>query len=304
MNASYAADPIGGTIGLRFGPGAIAYHAGTSDAVAGLQFVKQAYATWKAMDKLTLDFGKFDQPFGSEVADSQLNMNYTRSMLFWYVQPLWFTGLRANYAISDSMNLLAFVANGWNNSIDINTGKAFGAQFMIKPADTLTLYLGYVGSPEQADVTMTGMNAETDGNWRHMVDLVVDYNPTKELRFLLNGDYRAEDNVGGHSEQVYGGNLVVRYAFSDAFYASLRWDYVHDEHGDLPVLPSGNGTGVKTDAQDGTLTLSYGIGSHLALMLDNRVDILDNPYFIQGTNMANTTKNQFTTTLGVIASTK
>jgi hypothetical protein len=307
VNASYAADPIGGTVGLRFGPGAILYHAGTTDVVYGLQFVKQAYATWKPLDKLTLDFGKFDQPFGSEVADSQLNMNYSRTLLFWYVQPLWFTGLRANYAISDSANLLLFAANGWNNSFDINTGKAFGAQVMLKPADTLTLYLGYVGSPEQADFvggspTMMPGNADTDGRWRHMVDLVVDFNPTKELRFLLNGDYRTEDKIAAdHSEVVYGANLVARYAFSDAFYASVRGDFVHDEHGDI------FGTGEKTDGVDGTLTLSYGIGTHLALMLDNRIDSFSRdsgaPVFYKGSG-SDTSKTQFTTVLGVIASTK
>ncbi|MBV9949603.1 MAG: outer membrane beta-barrel protein, partial [Myxococcales bacterium] len=85
VNVSYAADPIGFTASLRVGPGAIAYHAGTSDGAQGLQFVKQAYATWKVADKLTLDFGKWDQPYGSEVADSQLNMNYTRTLLWWYM---------------------------------------------------------------------------------------------------------------------------------------------------------------------------------------------------------------------------
>jgi len=305
INASYAADPIGGTIGLRMGPGAIQYHAGTSDAVWGLQFVKQAYATWKPSSKLVLDFGKFDQPFGSEVGDSQLNMNYSRTLLWWYMQPLFFTGLRANIPVSDSFNILAFVANGWNNSIDNNTGKAFGAQVMLKPADSLMLYVGYVGSPEQADVTVTGakvINNDVDGNWRHLVDLVIDFNPTKDLRFLFNANWRAEDNVVagpmGHSAVAYGGNLVVRYNFTDAFYGSLRGDFFHDEHGDLL------GTGTKTDAFDGTLTLAYGIGNHLALMLDNRLDVFDNPYFYQGSDTTNTTKTQFTTTLGVIASTK
>ena len=63
-------------------------------------------------------------------------------------------------------------------------------------------------------------------------------------------------------------------------------------------------TGQTTDAEDGTLPLSYGIGNHLALMLDNRLDAFDNAYFYQGSSMGNTTKAQFTSTLGVIASTK
>jgi putative OmpL-like beta-barrel porin-2 len=308
VNASYTADPIGGTVGLRFGPGAVIYHAGTSDAAAGLAFVKQAYATWKATDKLTLDFGKFDQPYGSEVADSQLNMNYTRTLLWWYMQPLYYTGLRASYAVADQLSVLAFVANGWNNSIDINRSKAFGVQVMLKPMDSLVLYAGYVGSPEQADtsVTTTAMGttvssvANANDHWRHMVDLVADFNPTKELRFLLNVDYRAEDSVtADHSAVGYGGNLVVRYSFTDAFYASLRGEYFHDEHGDLL------GTGQKTNAEDGTLTLAYGIGTHLALMLDNRIDVFDiRTAFYKNGDQTDTSKTQVTTTLGVIASTK
>jgi hypothetical protein len=189
---------------------------------------------------------------------------------------------------------------------------------MVKPVDQLTLYLGYVGSPEQSDITPNVATAVgspaapgaltdlgTEGKWRHLVDVVVDFNPTKELRFLLNGDFRAEDGLanpgpggGTHSASALGANLVIRYSFSDAFYASLRGEIFHDEHGDLL------GTAQKTDAEDGTLTLAYGIGNHLALMLDGRIDIFDNPYFYKGSSLTDTTKTQFTTTLGVIASTK
>lgn len=315
VNVSYAADPIGFTLGARVGPGAVTYHAGTSDEVAGLQYVKQAFATWKATSKFTLDFGKWDQPYGSEVADSQLNMNYTRTLQWWYMQPLFFTGLRANYAIADQLNVLAFAANGWNNSIDINRGKAFGAQVMIKPADALQLYVGYVASPEQPDTAIAGATvsdvADANSHWRHLVDLVLDINPTKELRILFNANYRTESGLPNgapgpgqsldalpHSAIAYSANLVVRYSFTDAFYASLRGDYFHDEHGDLLV------TGQKTDAGDGTLTLAYTIGSHLALMLDNRFDDFNIPVFYKGGNVGDTTKTQFTTTLGVIASTK
>jgi len=305
VNASYTADPIGGTVGLRFGPSATLYHVGTTDAAFGLQFVKQAYATWKPLDKLTLDFGKWDQPYGSEVADSQLNMNYTRSVLFWFLQPIWFTGLRVDYAPTDMVDVKVFAANGWNNSLAITAGKTFGAQLMLKPADQAIFYLGYVGGPQQPDVAVGGTAAMpmlvnvagAPSNWRHMIDFVADINPTKELRFLFNFDYRTEDNAPtlagpAATASIYGGNLVIRYSFSDAFYASLRGEYYHDEH--LNTVPSKN-------VEDGTLTLAYGIGNHLALMLDNRLDIADDSIF---QTASSTSKTQFTTTLGVIASTK
>src|SRR6185369_4360765 len=64
---SYAPDPVGGTLSLRFGPTATAY-AGAIDSGSGLEYVKQAFVSWKPVDELTVDFGKFDTPFGGEVA--------------------------------------------------------------------------------------------------------------------------------------------------------------------------------------------------------------------------------------------
>jgi len=306
LNASYAADPIGATIGLRMGPGTTPYNAG-SDNANGLQFVKQAYVTWKPVDKLTLDLGKWDEPFGSEVADSQLNMNYTRSFLFWYAQPLFFTGLRVDYAFAAAFDAKVFAANGWNNSIDNNRGKTFGVQFTIVPSDMATIYLGYVGGPEQNDyatgaATPTGVTdvANADSHFRQLADVVADINPTKQLRFLLNGDFGAEDDLpnvgaaGTHNAQWYGVNLAIRYAFTDAFYGTLRGEVFKDKFGDR--------LGVATTVESGVLTLAYSVGSHLAFMLDNRIDASSDSVFQQGS--AGFAKSQFTTTLGVIASTK
>lgn len=316
INASYAADPIGGTIGLRMGPGANIYNSG-SEAISGMNFVKQAYATWKPADKLTLDFGKWDEPFGSEVADSQLNMNYTRSGLFWYYQPLFFTGLRVDYAASSMLDIKVFAANGWNVTLDNNAGKTFGAQVVITPVSQAIFYLGYAGGPEQTDVGVvtnpgpppTMMVGDTGGSdrWRHLVDFVADINPTSSLRFLANFDYRTESNPGGAANTSgFGANLVVKYAFSDAFSAALRGEYLHDDNGGI-IYAGTAPAPAKTDFYDGTLTLMYGVGNHLALMLDGRYDGASmngasNGIFVK--NLNEPTTGQFTTTLGVIASTK
>jgi hypothetical protein len=135
-----------------------------------------------------------------------------------------------------------------------------------------------------------------------MIDFVADLNPTSALRFLLNGDYRTED-YGTHNGSIYGANLVIKYGFTDAFSGALRGEYYHDEHGDTL------GTGMKTDIEDGTLSLNYTVGSHLAFMLDGRYDHASTPDVpnAQGIfqkNAAEASEGQFTATLGVIASTK
>jgi Putative beta-barrel porin-2, OmpL-like. bbp2 len=321
LNGSYTSDTIGGTISLRFGPSAQVYglpavsgSVPPGDNSIGMQNVRQAYATLKPVDKVTLDFGKFDQPFGSEVPDAQLNMEYTRSLLFNLNQPVFFTGLRFDYAASDMFDLKLIAANGWNNTFDNNRGKSFGAQIMLKPADPLVLYLGYMGGPEQPDVALTaGAPVDipnADDHWRHLVDLVVDFNPTKQWRFLLNGDFDTEANLSDgptatttHTATWYGANLAVRYQVSDPFQITLRGEYFHDEKGDIvPPFTDASSAG-KTNIESGTLTLGYTIASHLAIMFDNRIDIADSSIFQTGVH-PNNAKTQFTSTLGVIASTK
>lgn len=307
VDATYAADAVGGTIGLRLGPGATRYDAG-QDGAYGLGLVKQAYATWKPTSALTLDFGKWDQPFGSEVADSQSNISYTRSLLYWYAQPLFFTGLRAGIAFGEALGATVFVANGWNESVDVNRGKTAGVQLVVRPSDTLALYVGYAGGPEQPDFVEAAPGGVADvsrgnTNLRQLVDFVADFNPSPSLRLLFNADYGREDGVAGsatstatHRAVWYGANLAVRYAFTEQLYAALRGEVFRDRRGDLLA------TGQPTTLEDATVTLAYSVGRRLSLMLDHRVDVaLRDVFQVGATGLA---RIQATTTLGVIASTK
>src|SRR4051812_40828957 len=162
LDISHAAEPIGGTVSLRFGPSAQRYNSsciGKCDADYGLQNLKQAFASFRPGGKdspITLDFGKFDTIYGAEVADSQDNLNYTRGVLYWLGQPAFHTGLRANWEATKNLRARALVVNGWNNTIDNNTGKSFGAQLTAHAPrndthDWVSASLGYLGGPERDD---------------------------------------------------------------------------------------------------------------------------------------------------------
>ncbi len=224
LDLSYGDDTFGGTLNLRFGPSADAL-AG-DDADAGLQNVKQAYGSWTpggAGSLVTLDLGKFDTIYGAEVAESQLNFNYTRGLLYWLGQPAFHTGLRANFDVSDQFWITALVANGWNNSVDNNIGKSFGIQFNAAvPGGDEKLFdahLGYYVGPESVDygvipdycdaasgqtfdpATRTCSTAldgssvdlardagDANSEMRHLIDLVIGVNPTPSFGLLFNAD--------------------------------------------------------------------------------------------------------------------
>jgi hypothetical protein len=321
LDLTHAPDPIGGGLNLRLGPGAALFNAATfggPDAANGLQYVKNAYVNWKPGGQegtVTLTIGKFNQPFGSEVPESQYNMNYTRSMLYWYAQPLFLTGFKLDWAITDQFSTSLFLVNGWNNSLDNNLGKSAAIQFSYMPSPKFMAVIGYIGGPEQNDVApatapATGLVEVTDSGsrFRHFVDLILDIKPTKELRFLVNADYGTEkappgttmsDGAGGTSPvdnwTWYGVNVGIGYALADVFSIGVRGEYYKDPQGFSTL------TGRDTSVVDGTLTLAFLPTPNLAIKLDNRIDSANEPLFQKSLNDG--TKTQFTTTLGVVGTT-
>jgi len=317
LDITHAPDPIGGGFNLRLGPGAALFNAATfggTDSANGLQYVKNAYVNWKPGGKdssVTLTIGKFNQPFGSEVPESQYNMNYSRSMLYWFAQPLFLTGLKLDWAATDQLTLSAFLVNGWNNSLDNNIGKSWAAQVSYMPSPQFMAVLGYIGGPEQADVAAatppaTGLVDVTDAGsrLRHFVDLILDIKPTKELRFLINADYGVEkappgtamaDGTAVDSWKWYGVNLGVGYAVTDIFSLGIRGEYYKDPQGFTTL------TNRDTSVVNGTLTLAASPTPNLIIKLDNRLDSANEPFFQKSLN--DTTKTQFTTTLGVVGTT-
>lgn len=343
VNASYPADPVGATISLRFGPTANAiaascFSAGSCDSDYGLSNVKQGFVSWKpggADSAVTLDLGKFDTPFGVEVAESHLNMNYTRGMLF-ASQPLFHTGLRANFVVADPFDFRILAVNGWNNSIDNNVGKSFGAQatFHLRNADgsdTLSASIGYLGGPERDDtetitcnsgeefdpssdsgcVAATGPAPELSGRvdrgssntkgWRHLIDLVVTADPIEQLHLALNADFghekvRSADSGAFDGASYYGVMLAARVAVLEQFGVAARGEYFHDPKGFISGYSD-----VEMNLVGGTLTLELLPADFLTLRLDNRLDWASKQIFDK--ELRDKGGYQFTTTLGVVAHT-
>jgi hypothetical protein len=322
LTASYAPEPVGATVGLRFGPGALLYNAGP-DAAAGLAFVKQAFVSWKPVDgvPLQIDFGKFDTWIGAEVADSQYNMTYTRSALF-TTQPLFHTGLRVDLPVSDKLDLRLYAVNGYNNSIDNNAMKTFGATVGITPVKEVAVYVNYVGGPEQSDLAPSPMGAPAlvpgaNGRWRHLADLVADFK-FGHGHVLVNADYGTEKLAAGtlamadpeKSVSWFGGNLTFGYAVTDLFAFAVRGGYLSDPDGYMaPVW--GAPPAQAASVVDGTLTLALTPTPNLIIKLEPRIDSVtsDQSGWEGGFPKApdasppGVSKTLFTTTLGIVATT-
>ncbi len=344
LDVSHAAEPIGGALSLRFGPSARRYNSscvGNCDASYGLENVKQAFASFRpGGGKFSVDFGKFDTIYGVEVADSQDNMNYSRGALYWLGQPLFHTGLRFNAELTQNLTLRALIVNGWNNTIDNNTGKTFGIQAIAHTArneshDWLSASLGYLGGPEQSDIggvdcpvgnvfdtsspsgcspsatpgpttgTVDRPSNDTKG-WRHFIDFVLTSDPLDALHLVLNADLgveRQRDAVASanfKSHAWLGAMLGARYLLTSAFAVAARGELYRDKDG--VTLGSVNGLKISdVTLTTGTLTLDYLSRKNLIVRLDNRLDHSTKEIFPKGIRELN--GNLFTTTLGVVVTT-
>ena len=321
LDLEYAPAPFGATLGLRFGPSASI--AAGSDADHGLANVKQALVRWMPAGKsedLTIDFGKFDTPYGAEVADTQDDLNYTRGIVYAYAQPVFHTGFRATWVPVEGLTLRALLVNGWNDSVDDNAGKTGGAQLVWSPGSAFSVALGYLFGPEQPsarDITCapgtrldgsacvvdpqspgdqaTLETKGVDGRFRHLVDLIVDASPASEWRVVLNADFGAEDfGVDGYA-LGYGVSAATRLAPIQLLGLGVRGEAYRDA--------SGRNTGVGDPITffTGTLTLDLTPSKYFTTKLDLRLDGATARVFAAGEHLSS---HQLTMTLGAVVKTE
>jgi Putative beta-barrel porin-2, OmpL-like. bbp2 len=116
-----------------------------------------SYLAAAGKGSLQFDFGKFVTPAGFEVIESKDNWNYSRGLLYWLAIPLYHQGLRVAYSPNDRVSLTGFVFNGWNNSVDNNTGKSIGVSLSFKPNPALMITENYIGGRKLPATTATGV---------------------------------------------------------------------------------------------------------------------------------------------------
>src|SRR5438046_826427 len=133
----------------------------------------QAYGQY-AMGSLTLMAGKFVTLAGSEVIASPGNMNISRSMLFGAI-PFTHTGVRAGYAVSNTVTLYGGLNNGWDQLNDANKSKTLELGASIIPNRQLTINAtGYFGQ-ERATPPGAPPNSAVAQDQRQLLNVVANY---------------------------------------------------------------------------------------------------------------------------------
>jgi hypothetical protein len=269
------------------GPGAVP---GTSISNFD-QYLKEGYLEYMAPvgKGLKIDVGKFVTNAGAEVIESKDNWNYSRGLLFAFAIPYFHFGTRATYTFSDKVSLGTWIVNGWNNSIDNNTGKTTGFTLTLNPTKKFSVIENYYVGPEHNNY---------NGAFRHLLDTVITYNPTAKLSLMANYDYGHDHFVAAAVPPfVVGPRAVwsglagyVKYAPNDKYAIALRGEYFDDNQGFA--------TGTAQELSEYTITFQRMLAGKLMSRLEFRRDTSDTPTFFKHAGLP--TSSQNTVALGLV----
>lgn len=265
--------PVGFRIDLDFGETTDFVHCGPAFSCpsghpeAPYKNIQQAYVTWATPIGLTFDMGKFVTHMGFEVIESKDNWNYTRSLLFCCAIPYYHSGVRANYAISDLFFVNGYVYNGWNDVVETNGMKTYGAQIGITPIKMLPIVLNWIG-PETVDTVYEK---------RNVFDAIATLNLSDTLSFAVNYDYGTQKSLAAGTAgdtQTYSGIAGYARAAMGNNAVAVRYEYVSDKDNVMFATAAG---GAKV--QEVTVTGETKVGGNLLLRLEYRHDMADKDIF-------------------------
>ncbi len=184
--------------------------------------VTQAFVQY-ASGPLTVIAGKFVTLQGSEVIWTPTNVNASRSILFGAI-PFTHTGVRATWALSDTVSLIAGVNNGWDQLTDANKGKTLELGATLNPIKPLSITLsGYSGKEP---------TATTEGT-KSSLNAVASYTIIDPLSVGLEVLSVSQENAGGGTtKQKYSGVAgYVTYMFTPKFRGVIRAESFDDKDG-------------------------------------------------------------------------
>ena len=253
------------------------------------QYLKEGYLEYLAPvgKGLQINVGKFVTPAGAEVIETKDNWNYSRGLLFSWAIPYFHFGMSGKYAFNSKFALTGYLMNGWNNSVDNNSGKTTGFTAAWTPNSKFGLIENYLVGPEQGD---------DNSDFRHLTDTVVTYNPNSKLSLMANYDYghdRAQPLLpGSPTTPVWWTGIAgyIKYAPNATWAIATRGEWFKDHNG--------FSTGTAQNLGEFTLTLQRMMASKIMARLEFRRDMSDQDVFPYRTGLFRDSQN--TVTLGMV----
>ncbi len=255
--------PVGFRVDLDFGPTTDFVHCAAVNCPPGAteetyKNIQQAFVSWATPMGAKLEFGKFVTHMGAEVIESKDNWNYTRGLLFAYAIPYYHAGIRVNHPINDQVFVNGYIYNGWNNVIENNDSKTFGATIGITPTPKLPILVNWIGpAKEFGDL--------------QVYELIASLNLTDSLSFMLDYNLGDRKDAAGNDADYSGFAAYARWKMEPCALA-LRYEQLDDDDALIFGKLNNSVSGV-------TLTAEHTIAKNLLTRLEYRIDTADEKIF-------------------------
>lgn len=278
---------FGGLVNVTVGKDAQVIHS-SPDTSSSTFDITQGYLQY-AGGPLTVIGGKFTTLHGTEVIWSPSNANYSRSLLFGSV-PFTHTGVRATFAATDTLNLIAGLNNGWDQLTDNNRSKTLELGVTATPIKPLSLAASYYGGTEFGTVTdASGNNIQGK---RDSFDFTASYAVIEPLSVGFEYLYvkqkdAVSDGAGGTKDGKYTGYAVyLGYTFMPKWKISLRAESLDDKDGFRFANAAAIAGTAGTKHKEFTATLGWAAADNFELRGEVRQDKANEAVYMDGASLS------------------
>ena len=224
------------------------------------RYISQAYFIWRPSGKTQVNAGKFFSSVGAEAPQSYEDFNITRSLLFWYGEPLYHVGARATTEIGRGVSAGAQLLSGCNT-----IAGSRGRQTEAVTANWSGKRWGW------SEIYMDGNEKREGSGRRHLSDTVLTFNPAKAITGYAEALATVEKRVSAGYDRWYGWATAWKYSPHPKWSVSPRVDWFDDV--------DGAATGMRQRLFEFTATGEYRPSKHVIARLEYRNDWSDEPFY-------------------------
>ena len=233
--------PFGFRSDLWFGSGARLFRDGLEPGpLADVLYLQQAFGYYQFGNGAQLDVGLFGTIAGLEVAESHLNWNYTRGILWAWNEPFSHLGARLGVPLTETFTGTLLLVNGFDNAWDQNSGKSYGFQGSLAPNDQFNTTLTWINGPE---------NTGTNDGWLRHLSWNAYAGLGDRLEAMVNMDYISATDEMGTSATSWGLGGYLRFHVNDQVRIAERYEFMNDREA--------RSTGLEQMLMENTITLEF-----------------------------------------------
>jgi len=230
-----------------------------NDGAGGMQLMaEQGFVNWGGFT-----MGKFNAPVGFELLDAPDMFQFSHALVFNFGLPTNLTGVMYNHDFGKGWDVALHISNGWDQNVDVNTGKTFGTRIGWTFKSKGCLGFSFI----------RGAQAASEGDFLSLMDIDFTFNPGKALTIGCEFN-KGSDYPSGQAAHWLGFLFMTHYDVNDVAGLTFRYDFFDDQDG----VRLGSGVAEKRQAL--TFAPTFSLGEGMDAVVEMRFDLSDQNVFV------------------------